>query len=53
MAQSVGRVEVGDDKVMRERLGHADISITHGFYTQVVTEQHRASGECLDEVFGS
>lgn len=51
-AQSVGRVVVGDDKVMQERLGHSDIGITLGTYTQVVTEQHRAAGERLDEVFG-
>ena len=51
-AQSVGRVVVGDDKVMQERLGHADIGITLGTYTQVVTEQHRAAGQRLDEVFG-
>ncbi len=50
-AQSVGRVVVGDDKVMQERLGHADIGITLGTYTQVVTEQHRAAGQRLDEVF--
>jgi len=31
-AQSVGRVVVGDDKVMQERLGHADIGITLGTY---------------------
>lgn len=52
-AQSVGRVVVGDNKVMQERLGYADIGITLGTYTQVVTEQHRAAGERLDEVFGS
>lgn len=52
-AQSVGRVVVGDDKVMQERLGHADIGITLGTYTQVVSEQHRAAGERLDEVFAS
>lgn len=51
-AQSVGRVVVGDDKVMQERLGHADVGITLGTYTQIVTEQHRAAGERLDEVFG-
>ncbi|MGH3370183.1 MAG: tyrosine-type recombinase/integrase [Nocardioidaceae bacterium] len=51
-AHSVGRVVVGDDKVMQERLGHADIGITLGTYTQVVTDQHRAAGERLDEVFG-
>ncbi len=52
-AQSVGRVVVGDDKVMQERLGHADIGITLGTYTQVVTEQHRAAGQRLDEVFNA
>ncbi len=50
-AQSIGRVVVGDDKVMQERLGHADIGITLGTYTHVVTEQHRQAGERLDEVF--
>lgn len=52
-AQSVGRVVVGDDKVMQERLGHSDIGITLGTYTQVVTEQHRAAGQRLDEVFSA
>jgi len=37
---------------MQERLGRADTGITLGTYTQVVTEQHRAAGERLDEVFG-
>ena len=37
---------------MQERLGHTDIGITSGRYTQLVTEQHRAAGERLDEVFG-
>ncbi len=32
-AQSVGRVVVGDDKVMQERLRHADIGITLNTYT--------------------
>jgi len=50
-AQSVGRVVVGDDKVMQERLGHADIGITLGTYTHTVTEQHRQAGERLDEMF--
>ncbi len=49
-AQSIGRVVVGDDKVMQERLGHADIGITLGTYTHVVTEQHRQAGERLDAV---
>lgn len=52
-AQSVGRVVVGDDKVMQERLGHADIGITLGTYTHVVTEQHRQAGQRLDEVFAA
>jgi integrase len=52
-AQSVGRVVVGDDKVMQERLGHADIGITLGTYTQVVADQHRAAGERLDKVFST
>lgn len=52
-AQSIGRVVVGDDKVMQERLGHSDIGITLGTYTHVVSEQHRAAGRRLDEVFSS
>ncbi|MBV8161835.1 MAG: site-specific integrase [Acidimicrobiia bacterium] len=52
-AQSVGRVVVGDDKVMQERLGHSDIGITLGTYTSTVTEQHRQAGERLDEVFAA
>jgi len=51
-AQSVGLVVVGDDKVMQERLGHADIGITLGTYTHTVTEQHREAGDRLDKVFG-
>lgn len=51
-AQSVGRVVVGDDKVMQERLGHSDIGITLGTYTHTVTEQHREAGDRLDKVFG-
>ena len=31
-AQSIGRVVVGDDKVMQERLGHADIGVTLNTY---------------------
>ena len=50
-AQSVGRVVVGDDKVMQERLGHADIGVTLNTYTHVVTAQHRQAGDRLDEVF--
>lgn len=50
-AQSVGRVVVGDDKVMQERLGHADIGITLNVYTQTVSEQHRQAGDRLDEMF--
>jgi integrase len=50
-AQSVGRIVVGDDKVMQERLGHADIGITLGTYTHTVSEQHRQAGDRLDEVF--
>ena len=52
-AQSVGRVVVGDDKVMQERLGHTDIGVTLGSYTHVATDQHRAAGERLDEAFGA
>lgn len=51
-AQSVGRVVVGDDKLMQERLGHADIGITLGTYTTIVTDQHRKAGKALDELFG-
>lgn len=50
-AQSVGRVVVGDDKVMQERLGHADIGITLNTYTHTVSEQHRQAGDRLDEIF--
>lgn len=50
-AQSVGRVAVGDDKVMQERLGHADIGVTLNTYTHTVTQQHRQAGERIDEVF--
>ena len=50
-AQSVGRVVVGDDKVMQERLGHADIEVTLNTYTHTVSEQHRRAGERIDEVF--
>ena len=49
-ANSVGRAVVGDDKVMQERLGHADISVTLGTYTETVTEQHRRAAEQLDEL---
>ncbi len=52
-AQSVGRVVVGDDKVMQERLGHADIGITLGTYTHTASEQHRQAGDRLDEVFAT
>jgi integrase len=51
-AQSVGRVVVRDDKVMQERLGHADIEVTPNTYTHTVSEQHRQAGERLDAVFG-
>lgn len=50
-AQSVGRVVVGDDKVMQERLGHADIGVTLNTYTHTVSEQHRTAGERLDTAF--
>jgi integrase len=50
-SQSVGRVVVGDDKVMQERLGHADVEITLNTYTHVVSEQHRKAGERIDKVF--
>ena len=50
-AQSIGRVVVGDDKVMQERLGHADIGVTMNTYTHTVAEQHRRAGELIDSVF--
>jgi len=50
-SQSVGRVVVGDDKVMQERLGHSDVEITLNTYTHVVSDQHRRAGERIDEVF--
>jgi len=50
-AQSVGRVVVGDDKVMQERLGHADVEITLNTYTHVVSKQHRLAGDRIDKVF--
>ncbi len=50
-ANSVGRSVVGDDKVMQERLGHADISITLGTYTHTVSEQHRKAGQQMDDLF--
>jgi integrase len=50
-AQSVGRVVVGDDKVMQERLGHADIGITLDTYTHTVPEPHRQAGARLDQIF--
>lgn len=50
-AQSVGRVVVGDDKVMQERLGHAEIGVTLNTYTHTVTKQHRQAGARLDKVF--
>lgn len=52
-SQSVGRVVVGDDKVMEERLGHADVEITLNTYTHVASEQHRRAWERIDEVFGA
>ncbi|MGH9273733.1 MAG: tyrosine-type recombinase/integrase, partial [Acidimicrobiales bacterium] len=52
-AQSVGRVVVGDDKVMQERLGHSDIGITLNTYTHTVSEQHREAGRRLDQVFAT
>ena len=50
-AQSIGRVVVGDDKVMQERLGHADIGVTLNTYTHTETEQHRRAGDLIDGVF--
>jgi len=52
-AQSVGRVVVGDDKVMQERLGHADIEVTLNTYTHTVADQHREAGHRLDDVFAT
>lgn len=52
-AQSVGRVVVGDDKVMQERLGHADIGVTLNTYTHTVTKQHKQAGVRIDKVFGT
>jgi integrase len=51
-AQSIGRVAVGDDKVMQERLGHADIGVTLNTYTHTVSDQHRRAGDLIDGVFG-
>ena len=50
-AQSIGRVVVGDDKIMQERLGHSDIGITLNTYTHTVSEQHRRAGDLMDAVF--
>jgi integrase len=52
-AQSIGRVVVGDDKVMRERLGHSDVGITLNTYTHTVSEQHREAGVQLHPVFAA
>ena len=52
-AQSIGRVVVGDDKVMQERLGHADIGITLNTYTHTVPKQHLDAGTRLDQVFAT
>ncbi|MEO7556660.1 MAG: site-specific integrase [Acidimicrobiales bacterium] len=51
-AQSIGRVVVGDDKVMQERLGHADIGVTLNVYTHTVTKQHKQAGARIDKAFG-
>jgi integrase len=50
-AQSIGRVVVGDDKVMQERLGHADIGVTLNTYTHTVTKQHKQAGARIDKAF--
>jgi len=50
-AQSIGRVVVGDDKLMQERLGHSDVEVTLGTYTHVVDEQHQRAGDLIDAVF--
>lgn len=50
-AQSVGRVVVGDDKVMQDRLGHSDVEVTLNTYTHTVTDQHRKAGDQLDAIF--
>jgi integrase len=52
-AHSIGRVVVGDDKVMQERLGHSDVGITLNTYTHTVSEQHREAGRRLDQVFAT
>jgi integrase len=52
-AQSIGRVVVGDDKVMQERLGHSDVGITLNTYRHTVSEQHREAGRRLDQVFAT
>lgn len=50
-AQSLGRAVVGDDKVMRERLGHTDIGVTLNTYTHTVSQQHRLAGGRIDALF--
>ena len=51
-AQSVGRVVVGDDKVMQERLGHADVeSHPQHVHAHRVGTASRSAGERLDSVF--
>lgn len=50
-AKSVGRVVVGDDKIMQEWLGHSDVEITLGTYTHVVDEQHTRAGDLIDVMF--
>ena len=52
-AQSIGRVVVGDDKVMQERLGHSDVGITLNTYTHTVSDQHREAGRRIDKVFAT
>ncbi len=50
-AQSVGRIVVGDDKVMQERLGHAGIGVTLNTYTHTATKQHKQAGARIDKAF--
>jgi integrase len=40
-------------KIVSERLGHANISITLDVYTMVEEDQQRAASEALGEMFGS
>ncbi len=37
-------------KVMQERLGHADITMTLNVYAHTVPEMNKAAGEKIDEL---